>query len=90
MTECLVLEMLYNNNLGIVSVIYRSPSQSSQEFAQFQMLFSQLLNIILKNPFFPLSFMISMQGLSVGGALTNKVRKVTAYFLSVQLAVLPN
>ena len=90
MTECLVLEMPYNNNLGIVSVIYRFPSQSSQEFAQFQMLFSQLLNIILKNPFFPLSLMISMQGLSVGGALTNKVRKVTAYFLSVQLAVLPN
>ena len=90
MTECIVLEMPYNNNLGIVSVIYRSPSQSSQECAQFQMLFSQLLNIILKNPFFPLSLMISMQGLSVGGALTNKVRKVTAYFLSVQLAVLPN
>ena len=29
MTECLVLEMLYNNKLVIVSVIYRSPSQSS-------------------------------------------------------------
>ena len=35
MTECLVLEMLYNNNLVIISVIYRSPNQSSQEFTQF-------------------------------------------------------
>ena len=32
-TECLVLEMLYNDKLDI----YRSPSQSSQEFAQFEM-----------------------------------------------------
>ena len=81
MTECLVLEMLYNNKLVIVSVIYRSPSQSSQEFAQFEMLFSQLLNdITSKNPFFPLSWVISMQGLSAGGALTNKVRKVPVYF----------
>ena len=45
MTECLVLEMLYNK-LYIVSVIYRSPSQSSQELAQSEMLFSQLLNDI--------------------------------------------
>ena len=53
MTECLVLEMLCNNKLVIVSVIYRSPSQSSQEFAQFEMLFSQLLNdITSKKPFF--------------------------------------
>ena len=40
MAECLVLEMLYNNKLIIESVIYRSPSQSSQEFAQLEMLFS--------------------------------------------------
>ena len=81
MTECLVLENLYNNKLVIVSVIYRSPSQSSQEFAQFEMLSSQLLNdVTSKNPFFPLSLVISMQGLSVGGALTNKLRKVTACF----------
>ena len=34
-------------------MIYRSPSQSSQEFAQFEMLFSQLLNdITSKKPFF--------------------------------------
>ena len=45
MTECLVLDMLYNK-LGIVSVIYRSPIQSSQELAQFEMLFCQLLNDI--------------------------------------------
>ena len=37
MTECLILEMLYNNKLVVVSVIYRSASQSSQEFAQFEM-----------------------------------------------------
>ena len=45
MTEYLVLEILYNK-LVIVSVIYRSLSQSSQELAQFVMLFSQLLNDI--------------------------------------------
>ena len=33
MIECLVLEMLYNNKIVIVSIIYRSPSKSSQEFA---------------------------------------------------------
>ena len=53
MTEFLVLEMLYSNKLVIVSVIYRSPSQSSQEFERFEMLFSQLLNdIISKKAFF--------------------------------------
>ena len=53
MNECLVLEMLYNNKLVIVSVIYRSPSQSSQEFGQSEMLFSQLLNSVTsKKPFF--------------------------------------
>ena len=29
MTECLVLKMLYNSKLVIVTVIYRSPSQSN-------------------------------------------------------------
>ena len=53
MAECLVLEMLHNNKLVIVSVIYRSPSQSSQEFERFEMLFSQLLNdITSKKAFF--------------------------------------
>ena len=81
MTECLVLEMLYNNKLVIVSVIYCSPSQTSQEFSQVEMFFSQLFNdITSKKPFFQSSLVISMQGLSVGGPLTNKVRKVTAYF----------
>ena len=51
-TECLVLEMLYNNKLVIVFVIYRSPTQSSQEFVQLEMLFSKLLNdITSKKPF---------------------------------------
>ena len=73
--------MLYHNKLVIAYVIYRSPSQSSQEFAQFEMHFSQLLNdITSKNLFFPLSWVILMQGLSVGGALTNKVRKEAVYF----------
>ena len=45
--------MLYHNKLVIAYVIYRSLSQSSQEFAQFEMLFSQLLNdITSKKPFF--------------------------------------
>ena len=53
MIECLVLEMLYNNKLVIISLIYRSPSQSSEEFTQFEMLFSQILNdITSKKPFF--------------------------------------
>ena len=52
-TNCLVLKMLFNNKLVIVSVIYRSPSQSCQEFAQLEMLFSQLLNVVTsKKPFF--------------------------------------
>ena len=52
MTECLVLEMLYNNKLVIVSVIYRSPSQSSHEFPKFEMLFSQLVNdVTSQKPF---------------------------------------
>ena len=74
--------MLYSNKLVIVTVIYRSPSQSSQEFVQFEMLFSQLLiDITLKKHFFPsLSLVISMQGLNVSGALTKKVRKVTVCF----------
>ena len=80
MTEWLVLEMLYNNKLVIISVIYHSPSQSSQEFAQFEMLFSQLLNDITSKKPFQLFLLISVQGLSVGVPLTNKVRKVTAYF----------
>ena len=53
MIECLVLEMLYNNKLVIISVIYRSPSQSSEELTQFEILFSQLSNnITSKKPFF--------------------------------------
>ena len=52
MSECLVMEMLYNNKF-IVSAIYRSLSQSSHEFSQFEMLFSQLLNYITsRKPFF--------------------------------------
>ena len=51
MTECLPLEMLYNK-LVIVSVICRSPGQSSQEFAQFEILFSQLLNDIISKKTF--------------------------------------
>ena len=78
MTECLALEKLHNNNLVTVSVVYHSPRQYSQEFAQFEILYSQLLNdITSKNP---LSFVISIQGLSVVGVLTSKVRKMTVCF----------
>ena len=53
MTKCLALEMPYNNKLVIVCVIFRSPSQSSQEFARFEMLLSQLLNdVTSKKSFF--------------------------------------
>ena len=55
MTECLLWEMLCNNKLVIVSVIYRSPNQSSQEFLQVEILFSQHLMILLwKNLSFPM------------------------------------
>ena len=47
MTESLLLEMLCNNKLVIVSVIYCSSSQSSKEFLQFEILFSQYLMILL-------------------------------------------
>ena len=77
MTQCLVSEMLYNNKLVIVSVIYRSPSQSSQEFAQFEMLLNDMTS---KKLFFSIILVISVQGLKVGGPLTNKVGKVAAYF----------
>ena len=57
MTECLVLEMIYNNKLVILSVVYRSPSQSSREYARFEVLLSQLLSdITLKNAFFYYSY----------------------------------
>ena len=57
MTECLVLEMIYNNKLVILSVIYRAPSQSAQEYARFEVLLSQLLSdIALKNAFFHYSY----------------------------------
>ena len=53
MIECLVLEVLYNIKLVVVSVIYRSPSQSSLQFAQFEMVFSKFLNdITSKKTFF--------------------------------------
>ena len=53
MIKCLLSEMLHNTKLVNVSAIYRSPSKSSQEFSQFEMVFSQLLNdIISKKSFF--------------------------------------
>ena len=41
--EALVLEMNYNNKKVIISVIYRSPSQSTDEFESFLLNFEQLL-----------------------------------------------
>ena len=80
MTEWLVLEMLYNNKLVIVSVIYRSPSQSSQESAQFEMLFTQLLNdITSKKPFFSI-ILGDFNTRSKRWWSLDKQRKVTAYF----------
>ena len=80
MTEWLVLEMLYNNKFVIVSAIYRSPSQSSQESAQFEMLFSQLLNdITSKKPFFSI-ILGDFNTRSKRWWSLDKQRKVTAYF----------
>ena len=89
MTECLLWEMLCNNKLLIVSVIYRSPNQSSQEFLQFEILFSQHLMILLwKNLSFPIILSNLKQVLSVGGALKNKIGNVTVYFQLFQLVVM--
>ena len=80
MIECLVLEMLYNDKLVIVSAIYRSPSQSSQEFAQFQMLFSHILNdIASKNPFLHI-ILGDFNARSKCWCILDKLRNVTVYF----------
>ena len=42
--EALLLEMNYNNKKVIISVIYRSPSQSTDEFESFLSNFEQLLD----------------------------------------------
>ena len=73
--------MLYNNKLVIISVIYRSPSQSSQEFAQFEMLFSQLLNdITSKKPFFSIILGDFNARSKFWWTFDKQKRKVTAYF----------
>jgi len=46
--EAILLEMDYNNKKIIVSVIYRSPSQSTQEFESFLNNLQKLLNEISK------------------------------------------
>ena len=46
--EALLLEMIDNNKKIIVSVIYRSPSQSNREFNSFLSSFEQLLSEISK------------------------------------------
>ena len=46
--EALLLEMSYNNKKVIVSVIYRSPSQSTDEFDSFLSNFENFLNDINK------------------------------------------
>ena len=46
--EALLLEMIDNNKKMIVSVIYRSPSQSNREFNSFLSSFEQLLSKISK------------------------------------------
>ena len=42
--EALLLEMNYNNKKAIISVIYRSPSQSTDKFESFLLNFEQLLD----------------------------------------------
>ena len=44
--EAILLEMSYNNKKVMVSVIYRSPSQTNDEFAIFLSDFQMLLNDI--------------------------------------------
>ena len=44
--EALLLEMSYNNKKVMVSVIYRSPSQTNDEFDTFLSNFQMLLNDI--------------------------------------------
>ena len=81
MPECLVLEMLYNNKLlsyPLSFVLLVSLLKNLHNLKCFLVNFYMLL--LQKNLSFQLSLVISMQGLIVDGVLTNKVRRVTAYF----------
>ena len=46
LSECLVLEILYDNKKCFITSLYRSPSQNSDEFESFLTKFEQLINSI--------------------------------------------
>ena len=51
--ECLLLEVFIGNKKGFVLSLYRSPSQSQEEFYDFLFSLDQLLsNMISQNPMF--------------------------------------
>ena len=51
--ECLLLELFIGNKKGFVSSLYRSPSQSQEEFYDFLFLLDQLLSdMVSQNPIF--------------------------------------
>ena len=51
--ECLLLEIFIGNKRGFVLSLYRSPSQSQEQFYDFLFLLDQLLsNMISLNPMF--------------------------------------
>ena len=51
--QCILCEINIQNTTGYVAVIYRSPSQSSNEFEEFLVNFDKLLNQVnmLKSSF---------------------------------------
>ena len=51
--ECLVLEINIQNKKGYIIYLYRSPSQSKDEFDQFLLNFEQLISDrMIQNPHF--------------------------------------
>ena len=51
LTECLVCEVTMQNKKGCVTVVYRSPSQSTSEFESFLSGWEDLLsNVLFQNP----------------------------------------
>ena len=46
LNECLLCEVTFDNKKGYITVLYRSPSQSSSEFDNFLSGFENMLNVI--------------------------------------------
>ena len=69
--ECLVCEIAFGNKKCIISLLYRSPSQSSDDFNLFLETFEEVIdNVSNKCPYISLSIWeISMLGVLHGGTM---------------------